>query len=114
MIIFAGQVFGASTAGFLTVWVSPTTNFTATGTKCVEGIGILPGVDTAVTCPAAAGTQYVTIERRDVLTEDILVINELQVFRSSEFHLPACMVSYNCCQGLHDCSPAVGLHGASR
>lgn len=79
-----GGLTGTSSAGFLTVWLSSGTNFTATGTKCVEGVGIIPGVDAVVTCPTVAGSRFVTIERRDALTADLLVIHELRVFRPSE------------------------------
>lgn len=84
MRVAAGQAAGYSSGGFLTVWVSPTSNFTATGTRCVSGIGIIAGVEATVTCPPANATAFVTIERRDPLTADVLVVHELRVYRSSE------------------------------
>lgn len=108
MRIAAGNPTGTSLSGFLTVWVSPTTNFTATGTKCVSGIGIIGGVEATVTCPAANGTQFVTIERRDPLVSDPLWVHELRVYRSSESRCPsespkAAPLRSGCFSALREC-----------
>jgi hypothetical protein len=60
----------------LSVYISPATNFSTTGTACVRGIGIIAGQDGVVTCPAANGTRFVTIERRDPISSDVSVLVE--------------------------------------
>lgn len=82
--IYAGLASGTSNSGFLTAWLSTGANYTTTGTQCAGMIGIMAGVDAIVTCPSVTGAQYATIERRDTLTADPLVVHELQIFRTSE------------------------------
>jgi hypothetical protein len=89
VIIYGGAKTGAVTSsGFLTVYLSQTTNFTAPGTSiaCQGGIiGVVAGTAGAVACPDFLGTQYVTVYRKNPFGgSDYLVITELQVMTGSE------------------------------
>lgn len=58
MRIWAGNPAKTSSSGFLSVWLSRTTNFTATGTRCVRGVAIMTGLDGVITCPAVSNALY--------------------------------------------------------
>ena len=58
MRIWAGDPARTSSSGFLSVWLSRTTNFTATGTRCVRGVAIMAGLDGVITCPAVSNALY--------------------------------------------------------
>lgn len=82
MEIWAGQPTGYySASGFLTVWLSPTANFTATGTACIRNTAILGGTSAVVTCPPISKALYLTIERNDPFFPSPLIINELRLYK---------------------------------
>lgn len=83
--IWAGTFGADSNGAFLTVWLSPSPNFTATGTACVRGLNIMFGSDAVAVCPPVVGVQYVTIQRV-ANSEEHLVVHEMQVYRSSKLH----------------------------
>lgn len=58
MEIWAGDGGFSSSSGYLTVYVSTTHNFTATGTVCVRGTAITIGTSGVITCPAITGALY--------------------------------------------------------
>lgn len=83
--IWAGAVCDVckSTSGFLSVYLSSTTNYTA-GTRCARGINIVAETSGLITCEEAANVSYVTIERNDPYLLSNLVVNELRVYYSCE------------------------------
>lgn len=86
-IFLAGGTLGStSSSGFLTVWISTGTNFSTTGVKCSQGVGIIAGRDGYVTCPQMNGVNYVTAVRNDPYGRtDNLVLYEMSVFFQCEF-----------------------------
>lgn len=81
---------GGSNSGFLTVWLSTSTNFTTTGIKCAQGVNIITNQDGIVTCPqSTTAYSFVTVQRIDPKgLSDNLVIHELHVIRACEWHMP--------------------------
>lgn len=86
VIIFAGSTTLTSSSGYLSVYLSTTTNFTA-GTLCAQGVAIIAGGKGAVTCPNATGVRYVTVQRNGqaASASDQLVIHELLVLTACEW-----------------------------
>jgi hypothetical protein len=92
MQIWAGRVSSESSSGYLSVFLSPTTNFSSgDATACAAGAGVnimalpSPGGSGVVTCPPANSTLYVTILRVDPQGYAAnLMINELRIYRNGE------------------------------
>lgn len=64
MEIWAGEYSNwQSTSGYLTVFLSTTANFTATGTACVRNTAITTETSGVVTCPPVTGARYVSRTR---------------------------------------------------
>lgn len=85
VIIYAGVIGSVSSSAALSVWLSPTSNFTAGGTKCIEGLSTLQMEGAYVTCPPANATGWLTIERRDRQgRSDSLVLVEARAFYQGE------------------------------
>lgn len=81
--MWAGAPSSQTSSGFLTLWLSPTDNFTQSGTKCVEGAAVLSGQEGTFTCPPNNGTRFVTVVRSADVAEALDVL-ELNVIRSGE------------------------------
>lgn len=56
--VWAGDGNYWSSSGYLTVYASTTSNFTATGMVCVRGTAITTGTSGVITCPALTGALY--------------------------------------------------------
>lgn len=59
--LYAGNVSMTSSSGFLSVYLSQTTNYSdpATAVTCARGVAIIAGKMGAVTCPKLTGVNYV-------------------------------------------------------
>ena len=91
MEIWAGEYSNLpSTSGFLTVFASTTSNFTATGTVCVRNTAITSETSGVVTCPPVAGTRYVS--QTSPACIPAWCLNAPESGRTSRF-------SYICCCG---------------
>lgn len=92
--MWAGLTTAQTTSANLTIWLSPTTNFTANGTVCARGVTVIADSEGSFPCPPATAIQYVTVQRFVADMSESLVIHELYVYSSSE------------CRGCHACAVA--------